>query len=100
MKIIISIKVRLEILCSSLLNLGIPVGCGSTITARLFFFSYSLIMRTVLMRLFIAIVLQTFGQTTERDNKFMSSELVQQFRQTWGTFDNDVRLKIKIYSEI
>ncbi len=67
------------------------MGCGSIVTARLFFFAYSLIMCTVLMRLFIAIVLQTFGQTTERDNKFMSSDLVQQFRQVWSLFDKDVR---------
>lgn len=76
------------------------MGCGSIVTARVFFFSYSLIMCTVLMRLFIAIVLQTFGQTTERDNKFMSSELVQSFRQTWSAFDHDVRLNNTVYCEI
>jgi hypothetical protein len=54
----------------------------------------------VLMRLFIAIVLQTFGQTTERDNKFMSSELVQSFRETWGAFDHDVRFNIKVNGEL
>jgi uncharacterized membrane protein YGL010W len=54
-----------------------PVGCGSEVTARIFFFSYSIIMGTVAMKLFIAIIWQTFQQTTERDNKFMSSDLVQ-----------------------
>ena len=34
-----------------------PVGCGSRISAMLFFFSYSLLICTIFMKLFIAIIL-------------------------------------------
>jgi hypothetical protein len=42
------------------------------------------------MRLFIAIVLQSFQETSEKDNKFMNSELSDHFREVWSKFDPDV----------
>jgi hypothetical protein len=41
------------------------------------------------MRLFIAIILQTFQQTTERENKFMSTDISENFKQVWSKFDPD-----------
>jgi hypothetical protein len=41
------------------------------------------------MRLFIAIILQTFQQTAERDNKFMSTDINEHFKQVWSQFDPD-----------
>jgi hypothetical protein len=45
----------------------------------------------IFMRLFIAIVLQSFQETSEKDNKFMNSELSDHFREVWSKFDPDVR---------
>jgi hypothetical protein len=57
-----------------------PVGCGSRTSAKFFFFSYSLLICTIFMKLFIAIILQTFQQTTERENKFMSTDISEHFK--------------------
>jgi hypothetical protein len=64
-----------------------PVGCGNQSLAILYFFSYTLFVATIYMRLFIAIILQTFHQTTERDNKFMNTELSNRFREVWSRYD-------------
>jgi hypothetical protein len=41
------------------------------------------------MKLFIAIILQTFQQTSERDNKFMSTDISEHFKEVWSNFDPD-----------
>jgi len=38
-------------------NNYVPVGCGSRTSAKIYFFSYSLLICTIFMRLFIAIIL-------------------------------------------
>ena len=48
----------------------------------------------IFMRLFIAIVLQSFQETSEKDNKFMNSELSDHFREVWSKFDPDVNFII------
>jgi hypothetical protein len=42
--------------------------------------------------------LQVFKQTTERQNKFMSSELNDHFRNTWALFDPDASGFIRCHS--
>jgi hypothetical protein len=39
------------------------------------------------MRVFMAIVIQTFQSTAQRESKFLSSELSEHFRQVWALFD-------------
>ena len=53
------------------------------------------------MRLFIAIILQTFHQTTERDNKFMNTELSDRFREVWSRFDGNATsfLRAHVYDK-
>jgi hypothetical protein len=41
------------------------------------------------MRLFIAIILQTFKKAQDKENKFMNSRLSDQFRDVWSLFDPD-----------
>jgi hypothetical protein len=55
----------------------------------------------VFLRLFIAIVLQTFQQTTERDSKFMSNDLSEHFRDCWSVYDPDATsfLSHKLYAQ-
>lgn len=57
--------------------------------ANVFFFSYTLIIGMVFLKLFIAIILQTFQDITEHDNKFINSELGDHFRDIWAKFDPD-----------
>ena len=79
--------------------LDVTVGCGSEVKAKLFFFSFTIMMSTVFMKLFIAIIWQTFLQTVQRENKFMSTDLVTRFREVWSQFDNNV-MKFNHYSII
>jgi lysylphosphatidylglycerol synthetase-like protein (DUF2156 family) len=64
----------------------------------MYFFSFALIVSTIFIRLFIAIILQIFKQTTERQNKFMSSDLNEHFRKTWALFDPDATGFIRTHS--
>lgn len=43
----------------------------------------------VFLRLFIAIILQTFKDITEKDNKFINQDLSDHFRQIWALYDPD-----------
>lgn len=58
--------------------------------ARIYFFSFTVLMNMVFMKLFIAIVLRTFKNTQDKENKFMNSSLSDHFREVWSFFDPDV----------
>jgi hypothetical protein len=91
--------------CKQNLNLKFlidePIGCGNSATASIFFFSYTFIISTVFLRLFIAIILQTFKLATDRENKFMNTHLSEHFRDIWARFDPDATSFIKksVYSQ-
>jgi hypothetical protein len=72
------------------------VGCGTPFFATLYFFSFTVLVGMVFLRLFIAIILSTFHQTTEKDSKFMSSDLSENFRDCWSLYDPDATSFIKV----
>lgn len=72
-----------------------PIGCGDYLLSRIYFFSFELLVPMVFMKLFIAIMLQTFKKTQEKDNKFMNSQLSDHFRNVWSLFDPDATAFIK-----
>lgn len=72
-----------------------PIGCGDYLLARIYFDSFQILVPMVFMKLFIAIMLQTFKKTQERDNKFMNSQLSEHFRNVWSLFDPDATSYIK-----
>jgi hypothetical protein len=61
----------------------------------LFFFSYVVLIVLIFMRLFIAIILQTFSEISEKDSKFVNSALSDYFRDVWCKFDPDATGFIK-----
>lgn len=63
--------------------------------ATIYFFSYTLIISMVFLRLFIAIILQSFQETAEHDSKFMNNTLTNKFRDVWAQFDPDVNVQRK-----
>lgn len=67
------------------------MGCGDETSARIYFFSYILIMSMIFIKVFIAIVLQNFQETVQKDSKFLSSELSENFRDVWAHFDPNVK---------
>jgi hypothetical protein len=64
-----------------------PVGCGDPLFSVLFFYSYVLLVGVIFMRVFIAIVVQTFQTTAQKESKFLSSDLSEHFRIVWSLFD-------------
>ena len=72
------------------------MGCGTPFFATLYFFSFTVLVGMVFLRLFIAIILSSFHQTTERDSKFMSSDLSENFRDCWSLYDPDATSFIKV----
>jgi hypothetical protein len=66
------------------------MGCGDQFFAITYFFSYTLVIGMVFLRLFIAIILQTFQDITERDRKFINSELSDHYKDIWALYDPDV----------
>lgn len=77
-------------------NLDEPVGCGDSFFAIAYFFSYTLIICMIFLRLFIAIILQAFQEVAEKENKFMSTSITDRFRDVWSDFDPDATSFIKI----
>lgn len=74
------------------------IGCGDPLFATAYFYSFTLIIGMVFLRLFIAIVLQAFQETSEHNSKFMNSDLTNRFRDIWAQFDPDATSFIKITS--
>lgn len=51
-------------------------------------------MNMVFLKLFVAIVLRTFIKSSEKQNKFMTSDLSDHFREVWSIYDTSVRFAL------
>jgi hypothetical protein len=56
----------------------------------IYFMSFVFFINLLYLKLFIAIILQGFQDTTEKDNKFFNSERTDKFREAWAKFDPNV----------
>ncbi|CDW81684.1 voltage-gated ion channel superfamily [Stylonychia lemnae] len=63
--------------------------CGGLVFPYIYFFSYILLVDLIYLKLFIAIILQGFQDTTERDNKLLDQDASDKFREVWSHFDPD-----------
>lgn len=52
----------------------------------------------IFMKLFMAVILQSFKLITERDTKFMNSQLSDHFRYVWSQYDPNATSFIKCKS--
>lgn len=52
-------------------------------------------MSMIFIKVFIAVVLQNFQETVQKDSKFLSSELSENFREVWSHFDPNATSFIK-----
>jgi len=68
-------------------NGGEPNGCGNPTAAMLFFISFMLVVSFIFLNLFIAIILQGFGRTSEEDSSRINEEQIQTFQRLWLEFD-------------
>ena len=52
-----------------------------------YFFSFVLVLILIFLNLFIAIILQGYDETRERNEKMFNSEIRDNFREVWSEFD-------------
>lgn len=62
------------------------VGCGVP-WAALFVVSFILIVMLIFLNLFVAVILQGFEETDQKNSKKFNAETTDQFRDTWARFD-------------
>lgn len=66
-----------------------PIACGSYTPTYIFFSSYILLVSMIFLNLFIAIILNGYFQTTEREKQVINSNLLENYRDAWAVFDPD-----------
>lgn len=68
---------------------GETVGCGPGISGFFFFNSYYLIMNLILLKLFIAVICQTYEDVKEIDQRWFKEEAIDAFNEIWAEFDHN-----------
>lgn len=64
-------------------------GCGNSF-AYPYYISFNLIVTFIYLNLFIAIILEGFGQSVENDKMKVSEATIDSFKTLWSEFDPDV----------
>jgi hypothetical protein len=62
---------------------GHTVGCGNRLSAIIYFTAYSIIVPTVFLSLFVAIVLNGYFTTNEKHRKEKVKEQTERFQRCW-----------------
>jgi len=63
-----------------------PIGCGSDL-AKVYFFSFSIVVTLIFLNLFVAIILQGFEDMNKKENQILNDKNVEHFRSCWSQFD-------------
>ena len=58
----------------------------------LFFFSYFILIGLIMLKLFIAVILQAYNDIKLKDDKVFNDEMLSIFIRCWQDFDPEVRL--------
>ncbi len=65
----------------------VVTGCGSTATAVFYFLSFMIIVSFIFLNLFIAIILEGFGDSNNAENMRVSEESLEEYQECWKEFD-------------
>jgi hypothetical protein len=63
------------------------IGCGSPIRSTITLVSFGIVVNLIFLNLFIAIILDGYKDTNERNSKMFNSDLREYFREIWSYFD-------------
>ena len=66
------------------------VGCGPHFEGIIYFYSYFLIMSLVLLKLFIAIILEAYDDIKKQEKKLFNEDKLETFNLSWQRYDPDV----------
>jgi len=56
-----------------------PIGCGSSFTSYIFFFTYLVLVSIVFLNLFVAIILNGYFDTKDKQSYELDAELLSTF---------------------
>ena len=73
-----------------------PIGCGDRGATIALFSIFTILISMIFLNLFIAIILQGYDETRERNEKMFNSEVRDQFRDIWSRYDQDATGFIKV----
>ena len=73
------------------------VGCGSGFFGVVYFYSFFLLMSLILLKLFIAIIIEAYDEVKHRENKLFSPDRILDFQAAWQDFDPQASGFIRIY---
>jgi hypothetical protein len=76
---------------------GMPVGCGSYMLSYAFFGAFVILVNFVFLNLFVAIILNGYFETTDKESQAMNSDMLGIFKDAWSAFDPDATGFIKIH---
>lgn len=74
------------------------MGCGAGIPGLIYCLSFFLFVNLIFLNLFIAIVLQGFADTMEKEQRLFNQDILGQFSEIWSEFDPDATSFIPIAS--
>ena len=63
------------------------MACGNTFASTSLFFFFIVVVMMIFLNLFIAIILEGFEETKDRNEKMFNSEVREQFREIWSIYD-------------
>jgi hypothetical protein len=72
------------------------VGCGDMPTAIIYMDSFILLVRLIFLNLFIAIILDSFGDVTDQEARLLNSDMVERILESWANFDSNATGFIKV----
>jgi len=75
---------------------GETVGCGEYWITYIYFVTYVILISLIFLNLFIAIIMNGYFETREKENQVINQEILSLFRDTWSVFDPDATGKIKV----
>jgi len=78
------------------------VGCGSRYSSIIFCFSFLVLVILIFLNLFIAIIVDGYRSSVERNKKMFNSEMKEKFREAWSKYDQDATgfMKIKKFPKM
>jgi uncharacterized membrane protein len=63
------------------------VGCGNATESVIIFTIFAIVVILIFLNLFIAIILEGYHETSERNEKMFNNDIRERFRDVWSKFD-------------
>jgi hypothetical protein len=65
------------------------IGCGPKYSGVLFFCSFFILMTLIMLKLFIAVILQAYNDIKLKETRLFNDETLQRFRDCWQDIDHE-----------